>query len=170
MTKDFKLIQPADIRDNVFELIADDWMLITAGTMESYNTMTASWGGLGHLWNKDVSYCFIRPQRYTYGFVEKSDIYTLSFFDEKYREALDFCGSVSGRDVDKAKECGLHAVELSEGVITFAEARLILVCRKLYFNDIDPANFIDPSLHKNYAAKDYHRMYIGEITKCLLEK
>lgn len=170
MTKDFKIIDVSEIKNNVFELIADDWMLITAGTLQKYNTMTANWGGLGYLWNMDVSFSFIRPQRYTFGFVENARNFTFSFFDEKYREVLDFCGSASGRNVDKAKECGLHPFEISEGVISFAEARLIIVNRKIYFDDINPENFLDKMILKNYTAKDYHRMYIGEVTKCLLEK
>ncbi len=156
------------IPDNVFRLIGKDWMLITAGTLESWNTMTASWGGLGVLWSKPVAFCFIRPPRHTYRFMERHGTFSLSFFEEKYRDALTLCGTKSGRDVDKAKETGLTPVAGNEGTVHFKQARLVLECRKLYFHDIDPARFLDQSIEENYPKKDYHRMYIGEVMRCLL--
>ena len=107
MAHPFVEITPAQIAENAFKAISKDWMLITAGTLASYNTMTASWGGWGHLWGRDVCFCVIRPQRHTFGFMEQASHFTLSFFDEAYRSALDFCGSRSGRDVDKAAATGL---------------------------------------------------------------
>ena len=83
---------------NAVSLFDDKWCLITAGNEESYNTMTASWGALGELWNKDVCFAFIRPQRYTKEFVEREEYFTLSFFGEEYKKALTFCGRNSGRD------------------------------------------------------------------------
>lgn len=161
---EFRQIKPQDIDDNVFSLIAMDWMLVTAGVPGNFNTMTASWGGLGHLWNRDVCYIFIRPQRYTYQFVEKNDYFTLSFFTERYRGALKICGSKSGRDIDKVAETGLTPVNSPAGSVYFDEARLVLECRKIYYQDISPSSFLDRSIEVNYPVKDYHRMYIGEIT------
>jgi len=149
--------------ENVFKLIGEDWMLVTSGNVNSFNTMTASWGGMGILWNKPVSYIFIRPTRHTYGFIEKNDTYTLSFFSEKYRKALTLCGTKSGRDIDKAKEAGITPEETENGTVYFKEARLVFECRKLYFHDIDPSHFLDGSIQKMYD-NDYHRMYVGEIT------
>ena len=138
-------------------------MLVTSGVPGACNTMTASWGGVGVIWNKPVTTIYIRPQRYTYEFLEKNSLYTLSFFDEEYRAALKLCGYKSGRDMDKPKAAGLTPVEL-DGCAAFEEARLVLVCRKLYFSDIVPENLLDSTIDKvNYPAKDYHRMYIGEI-------
>jgi flavin reductase (DIM6/NTAB) family NADH-FMN oxidoreductase RutF len=167
MTDNFKLIKPDAIIDNPFKLIGEDWMLITAGKAEShktFNTMTASWGGLGILWNKPVSFCFVRPTRYTYEFMEKNQQYTLSFFDKAFREALNICGTLSGRDTDKVAKAGLTSFEIKPNAVSFKEARLVLVCQKLYFQDLDPGHFLDPALEKNYPQKDYHRMYIGEVT------
>lgn len=163
-------IKPEDISDNTFELIGKDWMLITAGSPDSYNTMTASWGGFGVMWNKNIAWCVVRPTRYTYEFMEKAENFTLTFFDEEYRDALMLCGTKSGRDTDKAAETGLTPVagEL-EGTTTFAQARMVLECRKLYYQDIDPANFIDPAIDGNYPDKDYHRMYLGEIVSCRMK-
>ncbi len=160
-------IRPESLAENPFSLIGRDWMLVTAGTMEGFNTMTASWGGMGVLWDRSVCFIFIRPTRYTYEFIERSDSFSLSFFEEKYRKALQFCGSHSGRDTDKIKGTGLTPFAES-GVIAFKEARLVIACRKIYFQDILPANFLDSSIDKMYAKKDYHRMYVGEITKCLV--
>lgn len=158
--------KPELLTDNPFKLIGADWMLITAGTAESFNTMTASWGGLGVLWDRKVALCFIRPSRYTFGFVENAQKFTLSFFEEKHRQALSFCGTHSGRDIDKVKETGLTPIK-EPGLIYFAEARLVLACRKLYYQDVVPANFLESKINDMYAKKDYHRMYVGEIVKCL---
>ena len=151
-----------DLDQNVFKLIGTDWMLITAGSMESWNTMTASWGTLGILWGKTVCFCFVRDSRFTYEFMNEHNLFSLSFFDETHRDALDYCGSHSGRDVDKAKETGLNPF-LLDGALTFEQARLVLVCKKIYHQDIDPEKFLDPDIHSHYPEKDYHRMYIGEI-------
>ncbi|WMJ22501.1 flavin reductase [Paludicola sp. MB14-C6] len=157
-----------ELNNNPFHLIGDEWMLVTSGNEQSYNTMTASWGGLGVLWGKNVATIYIRPQRYTYEFIEKNEYFTLAFFDESYKKALGFCGKYSGRDYDKAKECNLTPMPI-EQTIAFEEAKLVLVCKKLYHQDIDPENFYDASIENNYANKDYHRMYIGEIVKVLVK-
>jgi flavin reductase (DIM6/NTAB) family NADH-FMN oxidoreductase RutF len=160
------IIRPEDISDNAFTLIGDDWMLITAGPPSAYNTMTASWGGFGVLWGKPVCWCVIRPQRYTAEFMERADAFTLSFFDERHRSALQLCGSKSGREVDKAAATGLTPVGGSVARTTyFAEARLVLTCRKIYYQDIDPAHFVDSSLDEFYPNRDYHRMYLGEVVE-----
>lgn len=167
MENSFTEIEPEMIADNIFRMIGSDWMLITAGTPDSFNTMTANWGGLGYLWNKNVSYCFIRHQRYTFEFMERSAAYTLSFFDEKHRKALEFCGAKSGKDVDKVKETGLTPVFDPSGGIYFGEARLVIECNKIYSQDIDPANMVDKTINLFYPHKDYHRLYIGEVARCL---
>ena len=169
MKKNFQETEPRKISDNVFNLIGSDWMLITAGQKDSFNTMTANWGGLGYLWNKNVCFCFIRPPRYTYDFMEKTEIFTLSFFEEKHRDILKFCGAKSGRDVNKIKETGLIPVHSNSGAIYFEQARLSLECKMIYFHDITPNNFIDSDIQIFYPKKDYHRMYIGEIIKCLVK-
>jgi flavin reductase (DIM6/NTAB) family NADH-FMN oxidoreductase RutF len=152
-------------------------MLITAGNAGQegdWNTMTASWGGLGVLWGRDVAFMFIRPSRRTFGFANDNELFTLSFFGETYREALNFIGSKSGRDYDKAAETGLSplvfdiAGSRAAGAIGFKEAENIIVCRKLYTHDFDPKNFLDtPLIEKAYNGRDYHRMYIGEILTVL---
>ena len=162
----WKQLNPEKLTDNVFKLIGKDWMLITAGTEGHFNTMTASWGGLGVLWHKPVSTVYIRPTRYTDGFMKKNPIFTLSFFEEKYRGMLEVCGTISGRDKDKVSIAGLHGVELPDGGISFDEARLAIRCRKLYEDTLNPEHFLDTSIEKNYPKRDYHNIYIGEITGC----
>ena len=162
----FAEVGPEQLVDNPFKLIGRDWMLITAGDKDSFNTMTASWGGLGVLWERRVAFCFVRPTRYTYQFMERSPRYTLSFYGEQHRKALTYCGSHSGRDGDKVKASGLTPVRDDE-VVYFSEARLVLVCRKLYFQDVSAERFLDPKINEMYPQKDYHRMYVGEILKCL---
>ena len=99
-------IDPKTLNQNVFSAIGEQWMLITAGTADRCNTMTASWGGLGVIWGAPAATCYIRPQRYTKEFVDQEEYFTLSFLGEESRKALQLCGSKSGRDTDKIKECG----------------------------------------------------------------
>lgn len=160
----FKKVQVEQISDNPFKLIGKDWMLITSGTMNSFNTMTASWGGVGVLWKKNVCFLFVRKSRYTYEFLESNDTVTLSFFSEEYRKALSFCGANSGRDVDKCKETGLIPCPLDKDSVTFEQARLVLNCKKLYYHDITPDNYLDPEIQVNYSDGDFHRVYVCEIT------
>ena len=149
-----------------FELIGNDWMLITAGNKEKFNTMTASWGTIGILWNKKVATCFIRPQRYTFEFIEKNDYFSLSFFDSSYKDILKLCGTKSGREIDKVKETNL--TPCFENVAPyFKEAHTVLVCKKIYSQFIDPECILDKSIEKNYPNKDYHKMYVGEIIDCI---
>jgi flavin reductase (DIM6/NTAB) family NADH-FMN oxidoreductase RutF len=163
--------------------IGEGWMLITAGNAApdgggDWNTMTASWGGLGVLWGRDVAFMFVRPSRRTFEFTNAASLFTLSFFDEEKRAALNFCGKESGRDYDKAAEAGLSPLVFggdiaggkAAGAIAFREARDIIICRKLYTHDFDPAAFLDKdSIEQAYHGKDYHRMFIGEIL-CLLSR
>jgi flavin reductase (DIM6/NTAB) family NADH-FMN oxidoreductase RutF len=163
ISADFKVIKPHLISENPIQLIGHEWMLITAGNKDDYNTMTASWGSMGMFWNKPVIFIFIRPQRYTFEFVEREEYFTCCFFDEEHHDKLNFCGNYSGRDYDKAKEANLTPVNVFKSV-AFKEAKLIVECRKIYSQDIDPNNIADKIFLKHYPDKDYHRMYIGEIT------
>ena len=154
------------LQGNAVSMFDDKWCLITAGNKDSYNTMTASWGAMGELWNKDVCFIFIRPQRYTLEFTEREELFTLSFFGEKYKKALGFCGRNSGRDCDKAKETGLTPMEI-DGSMSFEESETVIVCKKLFYQDIDPQGFIDKAIDGVcYPEKDYHRMYVGEVIGC----
>lgn len=163
----FKLIQPEQLTDNVFQLVSKDCMLITAGGPGQYNTMTASWGGLGVLWHKNVVFCVVRPSRYTYEFLESNDAFSLSFFTEEFKDVRDICGSTSGRDTDKAAAAGITPVEGLPGLVHFAEARLVLECRKLYYHDLSPEQFLDKALiDLHYKGGNYHRMYVGELVSC----
>ena len=152
---------------NVFSAIADQWMLITAGTADRCNTMTASWGGLGVIWGSPAATCYIRPQRYTKEFVDREEYFTLTFFGEEYRKALQLCGSRSGREVDKVKECGFTVRAAECGAPYFEEAELVLVCRKRFAQPMDPANIPQNVKDKFYPEQDYHTLYIGEIVEAL---
>ena len=169
MAKQFKEIAVRELNENVFSAIGDDWMLITAGKPDDFNTMTASWGTLGILWNMPVAICFVRPQRHTFGFTERSDYYTLSFLEEGHRDILQFCGTRSGRDTDKIAETGLLPRVTAKGGVYFEQCRLVLECKKLYSDRIKEDQFIIQNLiSKNYPKKDFHKFYIGEIISCLI--
>lgn len=160
-----------EITLNPMDKIANEWMLITAGNeKEGYNTMTASWGGLGCIWGKPVSTVYIRPQRYTKQFVDREEYYTLTFFPPEYKKALGYLGSHSGRDEDKVSKVGLTPV-FGEKSTWFKEANLVLVCRKMYQAPIKEEYFLDREImEEDYPNRDFHDLYIGEIVEAYMEK
>lgn len=161
-----KEINVRDIKENPVKLIDGGWGLLTAGGKNGWNTMTVSWGAIGELWSRDVAIVFVRPQRYTKEFIDSNEYFTLCFFDEEYRKALQLCGTKSGRDTDKAAETGLTPV-FSDETTYFEQAKLVLICKKIACQDMDPKGFIDKSIENNYKNGDYHTTYIGEIVKVL---
>ena len=147
---------------NPFTVIGDENFLLTAGSSENWNTMTAGWGGLGYLWNLPVAYVFVRQSRYTYGLLEKSDRFSLSFFPPEMKGVLDFCGTHSGADTDKAKGAGITPMGL-DGAVAFEEANLVMTCSRLASVLLDEKTVIDESILKLYPHGDWHKMYIGRI-------
>ncbi|MBS5934256.1 MAG: flavin reductase [Clostridiales bacterium] len=167
---EFKVIKPIEIDENVGKLIGKDWMLVTAKKDNQINTMTASWGGLGVMWGRDVAYTVIRPQRFTKKFVDGSTHFSLSFYDNKYRETLSYLGKVSGRDEDKISKSGLTVAEELDTPY-FEEAKLVLICKKMFAQPLNENSFLDTSLiEKWYPNRDYHELYIAEIEKVLIKK
>ncbi|MBQ8514186.1 MAG: flavin reductase [Ruminococcus sp.] len=153
----------AELKGNPFTQIGEDWYLITAGTKEHYNTMTASWGFMGVMWGKPTFICAVRTNRYTYSFMEESEVFTLCFFEKAYRPALQFCGTKSGRDHDKAKETGLTPIEI-DGVMAFAEASRIFVCKKCYSEMMKEEAFTESAVYdKWYGTDPLHKQFFGEI-------
>jgi Conserved protein/domain typically associated with flavoprotein oxygenases, DIM6/NTAB family len=162
-----KKINIEELQFNPFTAINKQWMLITAGDETKHNTMTASWGSLGELWRHYVSTIHIRPQRYTLDFVESQEYYSLCFFDESHRGTLNFCGTKSGRDFDKGKECNLTPL-FDENAPYYKEAELVFICRKLYKQEMTAESFIDKSIIDScYPLADFHHTYIGEIVSVL---
>jgi flavin reductase (DIM6/NTAB) family NADH-FMN oxidoreductase RutF len=154
-------------------IIKNRWILLTAGDFSPeplagpalpYNAMTISWGSVGQIWNKLFFQVVVRPTRYTYGFMESGDSFTLSVYPESLKPALSLLGSKSGRDGDKIAAAGLHPIASSSvAAPSFQEAELVVECRKMYWQDLDPSHFLDPAIESNYPNKDYHRVYFGEI-------
>lgn len=167
----FKEIAAGSIDGNFIDMIGRGWMLVTAGNTEKCNTMTASWGAAGVLWNKPAAFVFIRPQRYTKEFVDSRQRLTLSFLPEEYRKAMAYCGSHSGRDGDKIKEAGLSVWATPGGTPAIAEARLVLECRKMYSGRLKEEGFIDKGLIPAlYPGADFHEMYVCEIEKAYIKE
>jgi len=163
----FKEISPEVLRKNPFHLIGKEWMLITAGDEENVNTMTASWGGLGVMYGKNVAFIVIRPQRYTKEFIDREETFSLSFFDKTHRNTLDYLGSVSGRTENKIDKSGLTVVRTSDTPY-FNEASHVLICKKMFMQTLDGGSLLDNNLENTwYPNKDYHILYIAEITKAL---
>ena len=165
-----KEIQISELNINPVTLIGQEWMLLTAGTKENgYNTMTCSWGHLGNIWNGPTAVCYVRPQRYTKEFIDREELYTLCFFPG-YKKELGYLGTRSGRDEDKVAKVGLTPV-FGEGYTYFAEAKLVLVCRKLYQAPLKEEYFHDKELmDKCYPERDFHDLYVGQIVKVLVSE
>ena len=163
-------ILPKDLDKNVFNLIGNEWMLIAAQNEEGkVNAMTASWGGLGVMWGKNVCYVVIRPQRYTKEFVDNSEGFSLTFYAEDKKEMLGYMGRVSGRDEDKIKNAGLTTI-VEEGIPYFEEAKITLLCKKLFKQRLSENAVLDKEiLDKWYPNEDMHYLYIAEIEKVLVK-
>ena len=158
----YKQIAPDKIPGNIYKMLAENWMLVTAGNDAQFNMMTASWGGLGHLYNKPVAFCFINPTRHTFQLLENQDTYTLSFYNETYRDALNYCGNHSGKNEDKVKGSGLTPITTPSGSKAFSEAWMIIECKKMVAQKFTPESIYNPEAKTKWG-KDLHKMFIGEI-------
>lgn len=165
---DFKTIVPEEFDQSVFRMIGRDWMLVAAEKDGKVNAMTASWGGFGVMWGKNVAFVVIRPQRYTKEFVDAANTFSLSFLKNDYRNELNYFGTVSGRDEDKIAKTEF-GVAHRKGTPFFEEADTVIVCKKLFAQPYDPACFLDGGTvdAKWYPDKDYHTLYIAEVQEIL---
>lgn len=170
MTK-FAKVDPKSIYMNPFSVLDDTWMLITARAGEKVNTMTASWGGFGVLWNKNVAYIFVRPQRYTRELIDQSDHFSLNVLDhETYKKELEYLGKASGRDEDKIEKSQL-SVSYSNNVPYFEQAEYVLTCRKLSRQQITKKSFLKTEIaEENYPSDDFSIVYVGEIEEFLIRE
>ena len=168
MVEHFCEISVEEIKDNPFQMIGSQWMLVTAQKPDGrINTMTASWGGVGVMWGKNVAYVVIRPQRYTKEFIDNAERFSLTFFPEQYKKELGYLGRVSGRDEDKIAKSGLCAI-MDDGAPYFAEGRMVLQCKKLYRQEFSETGFYSDEIPQQcYEAGDYHMLYIAEIERVL---
>lgn len=160
-----EIVDIKSFAENPIKLISENWMLISSGDRDNFNTMTASWGGVGFLWNKPVAFIFVRSERYTFEFIESNDLLTLSFFSSEYKSALTVLGTKSGRDGDKVAESGLTPEFTELGNPTFKEANIVMECKKLYAEELKDSSFLNSEdLQKWYGAKGgMHKMYVVEI-------
>lgn len=169
--KNFTTMDSALLDENFIRAIGRDWMLVTAGDASACNTMTASWGFVGVMWGKPAAIVVLRPSRYTKEFVDRGERLTLSFFDEAFRKALNYCGTHSGRDGDKIAEAGLTVTRTDAGTPALAEARLVLECRKMYVDELREGCFLDREpVEKWYPLRDLHTFYILEIERAYVRE
>ena len=151
---------------DIFEQFDKKWALLTAGTENSFNTMTISWGGMGTLWNKPVVSVYVRTSRYTHDFMDKNEYFTVSFYPEQYKQILGILGSKSGRDIDKMKESGLTPVPVS-GSMSFKEAGITIVCRKLMKQRLEVKEIPEDIAKALYEGDAPHDMFIGEVVEII---
>lgn len=165
----FKEIDITELNENAVDLLKNQWALITAGDENGYNTMTVSWGAIGELWNRDMLTAYIRPQRYTKEFLDREEYFSFSVYPEDMKSIHTVCGSKSGRDVDKAKECSLTPV-FTENAPYFEEAKIVIICRKMAVGKFEPEQFKDEMIAElNYPQNDFHYIYYGAIEKVLIK-
>jgi flavin reductase (DIM6/NTAB) family NADH-FMN oxidoreductase RutF len=156
----------SDLSVRAHHLWAKQWLVLTCGDFRraEFNSMAVGWGSFGTMWSKPFALVLVRPVRYTYTFMERYDSFTLCAFGDTHRSAVQLLGSKSGRDGNKIQDSGLTAVAASKvAAPAFEEAELIVECRKIYWDDMAPKHFVDPTIDSNYPKKDYHRIYFGEI-------
>jgi flavin reductase (DIM6/NTAB) family NADH-FMN oxidoreductase RutF len=157
-------IKAHDLKLKITDLWSRQWLVLTAGTMHDFNSMTIGWGSVGVMWRKPFVQVVVRPGRYTFEFMEKYSTFTVCAFPEHCRDAVKLLGTTSGRTSDKIKDSGLTVLKSNSiDAPAYEEAELILECRKMYWQDMEPGHFLDTELDNNYPKKDYHRIYFGEI-------
>lgn len=161
----FKEISAKEIDKNLISLIADEWALVCAGNPKKHNMMTASWGFFGEMWGKDCVIAAIRPQRYTFEFIENSDYFALCFLGEN-KAPHKICGSKSGRDVDKTALTGLTPI-FSDNTVYFDEAETVVIAKKVYADTLKEECFCDKEPISQWYNNDLHKMFVGEIVKVL---
>ncbi len=168
--QNFTNVSPYEYSENIFETLGKKWFLISAQKDDKINAMTASWGGIGILWNKPVVYIFVRPQRYTNTLIDATTTFSLSFFPEEYRDILRYMGRVSGKEEDKIKESGLQLIQDTEAPM-YKESDVTIICEKLYHQQLNPNGFINQKINdQHYPSHDHHIMYVGEIKQIYQKK
>ena len=156
----------AQFTTDIFAQFDKKWALLCAGTKEKHNTMTISWGGMGTLWSKPVVTVYVKPCRYTYGFMNENEYFTVSFYPEEYQKALAVMGTKSGRDINKDEVSGLTAKPIGQ-VVTYEEAEVTFICRKIYWQDMVRENMPEDAVERFYTEEEPHRMFIGEVVEII---
>lgn len=151
---------------NPFEKIGKEWALISAGSKLEANAMTISWGGVGVLWGKNVVFLFVRGSRYTKEFIDANDLLSVSFLNQEYKDALNYCGTHSGRYEDKVTNAGL-TWNYKHSIPFIDEGNLVFLCQKLSATEITEDSFCSPHIKEWYTDGDMHTMYVAEILEAM---
>lgn len=142
-----------------------DAQLLCAGNKEKSNAMTIGWGGIGTLWRKTALTVYVAEKRYTKEFMDDSEYFTVMSFDVKDSKVLNYMGTKSGRDGDKAQALGLHTAYTANGTPYYTEATMVIECKMMYAAPFDPQGFrgdVPKQMYANFPA-GIHSMYIGEV-------
>ena len=153
-----------DFTDNGFQWCREA-QLLAAGNKEKSNSMTIGWGAIGTLWQRSALIVYVAEQRYTKEFMDKADYFTVMSFDVENSKVLNYMGSKSGRDGDKAEALGLHTAYTSNGTPYYTEAIMIIECKVMYVAPFDPVGFkseVPQNMYSHFPA-GIHTMYIGEV-------
>ena len=144
--------------------------IVSAGTKESHNSCVIGWGLLGVAWSKPLFIVYVKPDRYTYQFMEKSDYFTVNFIKKSLYKKFRIYGNKSGRDINKEEESGAQIQFLDNGGITFKEAEEVYICKMMTKIQLEDKN-LSPEIIEFYdkastlfkQTKQPHGVFIGEI-------
>ena len=146
-------------------LLANPGLLLASTNKKGEsNVMTIGWGTPGIIWGKQIFTVLVRPSRYTYQFIEDSGTFTVNVPTEELRKWVDFCGSHSGREVDKFAELGIGVTKgQTVDSVTIDACPMVYECQVVHYNDVIPANLAQEIEVSAYGGSDYHRIYYGQI-------
>ncbi len=155
---------------DIFQAIGKQSFLLASGTINHHNCMTVGWAGLGYLWRRPMAFVYVRPQRYTFQLMAQYNYFSMNFFSDNYNNILQLCGTKSGRDIDKMHLPGITPEDYQQQTIYYKEAQIVLICKKIYYQDLNPENLVEKSVLSLYPLNDFHRIYYGEVTSILTER
>ena len=140
---------------------------LTVKAGDKLNTMTIGWATFGFIWQKPIMMVAVRLSRHTFGIIEKALDFTVTIPLGDMSKATAFCGSKSGRDVDKFKMCNLETADARNVASPIIKVPGIhYECKIVYKSAMNPAH-LDKNYDKAlYQQKDYHTHYFGEILAC----
>lgn len=145
---------------------------LTVKSGDKLNTMTIGWGSLGYIWNKPVFMVMVRYSRHTFDLIDKAEDFTVSYpLNGQLKDALAFCGTKSGRDMDKIKECNLKLKNGNKVVTPIIEdCDLFLECKIAYKQHMDEKLLSKDIKDRSYSMGDYHVLYYGEIVDAYIRE
>lgn len=155
-------IKTFGVFDETIQKMRGEGIILVAGAPP--NPMTIGWGSLGYIWSRPVFQVLVRPTRYTFGLMEESHSFTVNILPDRYKKEIAFCGTRSGRDLNKTESCGF-TMQKGEKTTSFyiGESSIHYECRIIHKHRLDPGTLETSILERSYPLRDFHMVYYGEI-------